>query len=174
MQASITLTEYYKDVGETSLGGLIQELGTLSSAASGGDTGRVEAMLVAQAHTLDAIFNKLARKRPGNTSSVVSFPARSSSLPQCDGCSRCLDHLPHVYRVVVTAPILTRFHDWLVLQRQRATKGTPLAKAIDYSLKRWAALTRFADDGDLPPDNNHLENRMRPIALGRLNWLFAG
>ncbi len=77
-------------------------------------------------------------------------------------------------RQIDTKPILTRFLDWLVLQRQRATKGTPLAKAIDYSLKRWAALTRFADDGDLPPDNNHLENRMRPIALGRSNWLFAG
>ena len=77
-------------------------------------------------------------------------------------------------RQIDTKPILTRFHDWLVLQRQRATKGTPLSKAIDYSLKRWAALTRFADDGHLPPDNNHLENRMRPIALGRSNWLFAG
>jgi transposase len=77
-------------------------------------------------------------------------------------------------RQIDTKPILTRFHDWLVLQRQRATKGTPLSKAIDYSLKRWAALTRFADDGTLPPDNNHLENRIRPVALGRSNWLFAG
>jgi hypothetical protein len=33
---------------------------------------------------------------------------------------------------------------------------------------------RFADDGDLPPDNNHIENRIRPIVLGRSNWLFAG
>jgi transposase len=44
----------------------------------------------------------------------------------------------------------------------------------DYSLKRWAPLVRFADDGDLPPDNNHIENRIRPIVLGRSNWLFAG
>ena len=33
---------------------------------------------------------------------------------------------------------------------------------------------RFVDDGDLPIDNNHIENRIRPIALGRSNWLFAG
>ncbi len=45
---------------------------------------------------------------------------------------------------------------------------------MDYSLKRWDALVRFVDDGDLPIDNNHLENRIRPIALGRANWLFAG
>ena len=42
------------------------------------------------------------------------------------------------------------------------------------SLKRSAALTRRLDDGDLPIDNNWVENRIRPIALGRQNWLFAG
>jgi len=45
---------------------------------------------------------------------------------------------------------------------------------MDYSLKRWVALTRFIDDGELPIDNNWVENQIRPIALGRKNWLFAG
>ena len=49
-----------------------------------------------------------------------------------------------------------------------------MAKAIDYSLGRWPALVRFVDDGTLPIDNNWVENRIRPIALGRSNWLFAG
>ena len=52
--------------------------------------------------------------------------------------------------------------------------GSATAKAIDYSLKRWQALTRFIDDGDLPADNNRVENQIRPIAIGRSNWLFAG
>ena len=52
--------------------------------------------------------------------------------------------------------------------------GSAIRKAIDYSLGRWAALTRYLDDGDLPIDNNHIENRIRPVALGRSNWLFAG
>ena len=52
--------------------------------------------------------------------------------------------------------------------------GTATAKAIDYSLKRWTALTRYLDDGELPIDNNAVENRIRPIAIGRSNWLFAG
>jgi hypothetical protein len=47
----------------------------------------------------------------------------------------------------------------------------PIAKAIDYSLGRWDALTRFLDDGALPIDNNWVENHIRPIALGRSNWL---
>lgn len=77
-------------------------------------------------------------------------------------------------RQLKTRPILDTFRAWLVLQRQKATDGTAIAKAIDYSLKRWEALVRFVDDGNLPPDNNHIENRIRPIALGRSNWLFAG
>jgi transposase len=71
-------------------------------------------------------------------------------------------------------PIADKLRDWLRLQRQNATDGTAIAKAIDYSLGRWDALTRFLDDGTLPIDNNWVENRIRPIALGRSNWLFAG
>ena len=48
------------------------------------------------------------------------------------------------------------------------------AKALDYSLKRWVALTRFVDDAQLPVDNNWIENQIRPVAIGRNNWLFAG
>jgi transposase len=63
---------------------------------------------------------------------------------------------------------------WLTLQRQKVPDGSATAKAIDYSLNRWAALTRYRDDGDLLADNNWVENQSRPIALGRNNWLFAG
>ena len=77
-------------------------------------------------------------------------------------------------RTLKSRPIADTLHEWLVLQRQKATDGTAIAKAIDCSLGRWQALTRFIGDGTLPPDNNHIENRIRPIALGRSNWLFAG
>lgn len=59
-------------------------------------------------------------------------------------------------------------------QRQKIPDGSATARAIDYSLNRWAALTRFIDDGELPIDNNWVENQIRPIAIGRNNWLFAG
>ena len=71
-------------------------------------------------------------------------------------------------------PIADALHEWMQLTRQKITDGSATAKALDYSLKRWAALTRYLDDGDLPIDNNWVENRIRPIALGRQNWLFAG
>ncbi len=65
-------------------------------------------------------------------------------------------------------------HQWLVQQRRKVPDGSATARAIDYSLNRWQALTRFVDDGALPIDNNWVENQIRPIALGRNNWLFAG
>ena len=73
-----------------------------------------------------------------------------------------------------TRPVADALHQWLTQQRQKVPDGSATARAIDYSLKRWAALTRFIDDGDLPIDNNWVENQIRPIAIGRNNWLFAG
>ena len=71
-------------------------------------------------------------------------------------------------------PIAEALRQWLTRQRGQVPDGSATAKAIDYGLGRWAALTRYLDDGDLPIDNNHVENRIRPVALGRSNWLFAG
>jgi len=71
-------------------------------------------------------------------------------------------------------PIADTLHQWMTAQRQKVPDGSGTAKALDYSLKRWAALTRYLDDGAVPIDNNRVENQIRPWALGRNNWLFAG
>ena len=71
-------------------------------------------------------------------------------------------------------PLLESMHDWLRQTRVAMANGGGTARAIDYSLKRWAALSRYATDGRLPIDNNPVENTIRPIALGKKNWLFTG
>lgn len=71
-------------------------------------------------------------------------------------------------------PLADALHTWMLAQRQRVLNGTGTAKALDYSLKRWAALTRYLDDPFIPIDNNHIEQQIRPVAIGRNNWLFAG
>jgi hypothetical protein len=71
-------------------------------------------------------------------------------------------------------PLAETFKRWLTNKRSEVPDGSATSKAIDYSLRRWVALVRYIDDGDLPIDNNHIENRIRPVALGRNNWLFAG
>ena len=71
-------------------------------------------------------------------------------------------------------PVADRLYAWLQEKRLGTTKNAIITKAIEYCLKRWQALTRYLDDGNLPIDNNWAENQMRPWALGRKNWLFAG
>jgi transposase len=65
-------------------------------------------------------------------------------------------------------------HVWLQLERTRVPDGSAIAKAIDYSLNHWVGLGRYLLDGEVPIDNNHVENRIRPWAVGRRNWLFIG
>ena len=69
---------------------------------------------------------------------------------------------------------LAALHTWLLATRRSVADGSATAKAFDYSLKRWPALCRYASAGDLPIDNNPVENDIRPIALGKKNWMFVG
>jgi len=70
-------------------------------------------------------------------------------------------------RQTKSRPLADTLHQWMELQRRQITDGSATAKVLDYSLKRWAALTRFLDDGQLPIDNNWAENQIRPVAIGR-------
>ncbi len=71
-------------------------------------------------------------------------------------------------------PLVVALEAWLREQRARVSKNSEPGKAIDYSLKRWAALTRFLDDRRLCMSNNAAERELRPVAVGRRNWTFAG
>lgn len=77
-------------------------------------------------------------------------------------------------RQSTSKPLCEDLHAWLKLERQRVPEGSATAKAIDYSLNRWEALTTYLADGNVQIDNNHLENLIRPWAMGRRAWLFAG
>ena len=71
-------------------------------------------------------------------------------------------------------PLWEEMQAWLKLERTRVPDGSAIAKAIDYSLNHCVGLGRYLLDGDVPIDNNYVENRIRPWALGRKNWLFIG
>jgi transposase len=71
-------------------------------------------------------------------------------------------------------PVADALHTWLSEQRRKLANADATAKAIDYSLSNWRALTRYLDDGNVPIDNNAAENSVRPLAVGRKNWLFVG
>jgi transposase len=71
-------------------------------------------------------------------------------------------------------PLINELEAWMRQERRKLSSGNPLAKAINYSLERWAALTRFLDDGRVCLSNNAAERALRGIAVGRRNWTFAG
>lgn len=77
-------------------------------------------------------------------------------------------------RVEQSQPKLHALQQWLIQTRVKTADGGGSAKALDYTLKRWQSLIRYAETGHLPIDNNPVENVIRPIALGKKNWLFAG
>jgi hypothetical protein len=71
-------------------------------------------------------------------------------------------------------PILEAMEVWMKKQRIIALPQSPLTLAINYAMNNWDALQVYITDGDLTIDNNLAENALRPIAIGRKNWMFAG
>lgn len=74
------------------------------------------------------------------------------------------------------APILEELGRWLNEQftEGRILPRSPIGQAITYTLQRWKGLSAYAEDGQIEIDNNLIENCIRPVALGRKNFLFAG
>lgn len=86
----------------------------------------------------------------------------------------CLPPERQAIRQARAKPLCEDLHAWLTLEMKCVPEGSATAKAIAYSLNRWEALTAYLDNGAVQIDNNHIENLMRPWAMGRKAWLFAG
>ena len=80
----------------------------------------------------------------------------------------------HAWRQEHAVPALATLKQWLDELQPKILGNSGTAKALAYTLRRWPALARYVDDGGYPIDNNTIENAIRPVALGRKNWLFAG
>lgn len=80
----------------------------------------------------------------------------------------------HELRQEEAIPILGKFKEWLDEKLLETTPKSLIGKAIAYCLRRWTKLCNYTLNGRLEIDNNLAENSIRPIALGRKNYLFAG
>lgn len=79
-----------------------------------------------------------------------------------------------VIRQARAGPVLETLKQQLQKTLSQVPRKFPLARAIQYALTRWDALSRYIDDGNIEIDNNPIEREIRPVALGRKNYLFAG
>jgi transposase len=120
------------------------------------------------------------RKAQGKTTGVIS-PLALEAVRRIDALfeiERSINgqsaEQRRAVRQELSAPLVGDLERWLREQRPKLARGSDLARAMDYMLKRWPAFTRFLDDGRICLSNNAAERALRGIALGRKSWLFAG
>lgn len=77
-------------------------------------------------------------------------------------------------RTQEAVPILRRIKAWLDIHISQTVASTPIHEAINYTLKVWDRLMVYTTEGHLMPDTNFVENAIRPVAIGRRNYMFAG
>lgn len=84
------------------------------------------------------------------------------------------DSQAHEYRQVNSKPILSELKVWLDNNIMEVAPASAISKAMAYTLNLWPRLIRYIEQGRFHIDNNLIENTIRPVALGRKNYLFAG
>src|ERR1700757_605217 len=114
--------------------------------------------------------------------------AKSGEAPIASEAVRRIDELFEIERAVngqgpeqrlaarreKSRPLVVDLEIWMRQQRALLSSSNDTAKAINYLLNRWAAFTRFLDDGRVCLSNNAAERALRGVAVGRKNWTFAG
>jgi transposase len=80
----------------------------------------------------------------------------------------------HAIRLEEALPIINDLGKWMHRERNMVLPKSLIGKAIEYSTKLWSSLMNYLQNGNYHIDNNAIENKIRPVAIGRKNYLFAG
>ena len=123
-----------------------------------------------------------ARRKYVEVTEIMTEPGRAheairfiKKLYRIERQIRMLDDAErHEQRQLHSVPVLNAFKVWLDVQINAVLPKSALGGAILYTLKNWEALCRYTEQGYLEPDNNYAERCLRPVALGRKNFLFVG
>jgi transposase len=118
-------------------------------------------------------FDEAASSRPQEATDILARIARLYHEVETP-CAGMIPEEKRRFRQAHATPLLDGIFEKLEELRPKTTPTEPLRKAIDYTSNQKKALYRYLEDGRLRPDNNLAENAMRPVALGRKNWLFVG
>jgi transposase len=126
------------------------ELADIAASARSRSTGAISPIALEAVTRIDAIFD--IERTINGTVAEVRLAARRNEV----------------------APLVADLESWMRDGRARLSRHAPVAKAMDYMLKRWPAFARFLEDGRICLTNNAAERTLRGVALGRKAWLFAG
>jgi len=98
-----------------------------------------------------------------------------AELYRLDGKSKSLEPPEKLeYRQQFLKPVLLRLESYLLNLKERQLPRSQIMKAVNYTLNQWSEILRIIDDSRYHLDNNSIEREIRPIAVGRKNYLFAG
>jgi len=115
-------------------------------------------------------WHKAKEQDPARAHHVLAYVTQLYEVERatrdCDAATRQANRAEHA------APLLEKLGQWL--EAEEFLPKSLIGKAATYTRNQWAALNRYVDDGDLSIDNNFAERAMRPIAIGRKNWLSVG
>jgi len=124
------------------------------------------------AHARRKFNDALAYDRERAGYALTQFNALYEIERKCKQQGLSYDEITKV-RQDKSVPILNELHQWMI-EQYKTLPTAPLSAAIGYALNHWDRLCYYTRDGMLNPDNNPVENNIRPVAVGRKNYLFAG
>ncbi len=125
------------------------------------------------AHARRKFFESKATEKELAEYALTKFNALYEIERRCKEDQLCYEQIKNV-RQRDALPILKELHEWMIAQYTTLLPSSPIRGAIAYSLERWERLCYYTNDGQLNPDNNPVERQIRPVALGRNNFFFAG
>ena len=119
------------------------------------------------------VRRKFVEAEPTDPTMAKEAVDRIRALFQIEEAAKDLtDEARATLRKEKAGPLLEEFQAWLDLASTQALPKSPLGRAIVYARNQWPALVRYAEDGRLAISNNAAERALRPLAVGRKNWLF--
>jgi len=110
---------------------------------------------------------------PGNAGTALNYISKLYKIEKEARQKELSSDQLYIQRQSQAVPILEEFKKWLDAKIEKAPPKSLLGKAINYTLNEWHCLVKYTEDGIIKPDNNAVENAIRPFVVGRKNWLFS-
>ncbi|NNM68554.1 MAG: transposase [Gallionella sp.] len=112
-----------------------------------------------------------AKGKKGRADEAVALIGKLYGIER--DCKDAKDPERFLARQQLSVPVLAELREWLDKTRPAVTPKSALGNALSYMHDYWGKLIRYTERGDLPIDNNRVENAIRPFVIGRKAWLFS-
>jgi transposase len=117
--------------------------------------------------------SRKTEKPVGNAATALKYIGKLYKIEKAARADQLSPREIYEKRQTEAAPILEEFKKWLDATVEKVPPKSLLGKAVNYTLNEWDRLVRYIKDGRVGPDNNAVENAIRPFVVGRKNWLFS-